>query len=54
LIVNLLLAFYILSREKLQLNDLVEAAEINLDLEDVVYLEELYKPVDKLLSIGFS
>ena len=37
-----------------QLNDLVEAAEINLDLEDVVYLEELYKPVDNLLSIGFS
>jgi aryl-alcohol dehydrogenase-like predicted oxidoreductase len=37
-----------------QLNDLVEAAEISLDKDDVVYLEELYKPLDNLLSIGFS
>jgi aryl-alcohol dehydrogenase-like predicted oxidoreductase len=37
-----------------QLNDLVEATEITLDQDDVVYLEELYKPVDNLLSIGFS
>jgi 1-deoxyxylulose-5-phosphate synthase len=37
-----------------QLDDLVAAAEIKLDAEDVLYLEELYKPVQNLLSIGTS
>jgi 1-deoxyxylulose-5-phosphate synthase len=37
-----------------QLHDLVGAAEIILDAEDVIYLEELYQPVENLLSIGFS
>ena len=37
-----------------QLNDLVEATEITLDAVDVAYLEALYKPLDNLLSIGFS
>jgi aryl-alcohol dehydrogenase-like predicted oxidoreductase len=37
-----------------QLDQLVESTEIVLDDEDVVYLEELYKPVQNLLSIGYS
>lgn len=37
-----------------QLDDLVEATEISLDKDDVLYLEELYQPLDNLLSIGFS
>jgi aryl-alcohol dehydrogenase-like predicted oxidoreductase len=37
-----------------QLDQLVAACDITLDPEDVTYLEELYKPVDNLLSIGFS
>ena len=37
-----------------QLDQLVEAAEIQLDEKDVEYLEELYRPVVNLLSIGFS
>jgi aryl-alcohol dehydrogenase-like predicted oxidoreductase len=37
-----------------QLEDLVGAAEIVLEQEDVDYLEELYKPVDNLLSLGTS
>ena len=37
-----------------QLHDLVAAAEITLEEEDVTYLEELYQPVENLLSIGFS
>jgi aryl-alcohol dehydrogenase-like predicted oxidoreductase len=37
-----------------QLDQLVEAAEITLEAEDVAYLEELYRPVENLLSIGFS
>ncbi|MDP6377786.1 MAG: aldo/keto reductase [Pseudomonadales bacterium] len=37
-----------------QLDQLVEAASIRLDEEDVVYLEELYAPVENLLSIGSS
>ena len=37
-----------------QLDDLVEATEISLDQDDVLYLEELYQPLDNLLSIGFS
>ena len=37
-----------------QLDQLVAAAEIELAAEDVAYLEELYRPVENLLSIGFS
>lgn len=37
-----------------QLDDLVAAAEITLENDDVAYLEELYRPLDNLLSIGFS
>ena len=37
-----------------QLDQLVEACDITLDESDVTYLEELYKPVENLLSIGFS
>ena len=37
-----------------QLDQLVEAAQIQLDEKDVEYLEELYRPVVNLLSIGFS
>ncbi len=37
-----------------QLDQLVEAAEIMLEAEDVEYLEELYQPVENLLSIGIS
>jgi aryl-alcohol dehydrogenase-like predicted oxidoreductase len=37
-----------------QLDQLVEAADIPLDSADVDYLEELYRPLENLLSIGFS
>lgn len=37
-----------------QLEQLVEAATIELEAEDVAYLEELYTPVANLLSIGSS
>ena len=37
-----------------QLDQLVEACDIALDEADVAYLEELYRPVDNLLSIGTS
>ena len=37
-----------------QLDQLVEACEITLSADDVTYLEELYQPVENLLSIGFS
>jgi aryl-alcohol dehydrogenase-like predicted oxidoreductase len=37
-----------------QLEGLVEAAAITLDDDDVTYLEELYRPVENLLSIGAS
>jgi aryl-alcohol dehydrogenase-like predicted oxidoreductase len=37
-----------------QLEQLVAAAEIELSPEDVTYLEEPYRPVENLLSIGFS
>ena len=37
-----------------QLDDLVAAAAIRLEVEDVTYLEELYTPVENLLSIGSS
>ncbi|MFT6436467.1 MAG: hypothetical protein ACJAVI_004534, partial [Candidatus Azotimanducaceae bacterium] len=36
------------------LTDLVEATNIELAAEDKAYLEELYQPVDNLLSIGTS
>lgn len=37
-----------------QLDDLVGATEISLEEEDINYLEELYKPLVNLLSIGTS
>lgn len=37
-----------------QLEQLVDAATIELEDADVQYLEELYQPLDNLLSIGFS
>ena len=37
-----------------QLEQLVEACDIVLDDSDVAYLEELYQPVENLLSIGTS
>lgn len=37
-----------------QLEQLVEATEIQLEETDVQYLEELYRPVENLLSIGYS
>jgi aryl-alcohol dehydrogenase-like predicted oxidoreductase len=37
-----------------QLEQLVGAAEVTLDPADVTYLEELYRPLENLLSIGFS
>jgi aryl-alcohol dehydrogenase-like predicted oxidoreductase len=37
-----------------QLDQLVAAAEITLEPNDVAYLEELYRPVENLLSVGYS
>ena len=37
-----------------QLDQLVAAAEITLEADDNEYLEELYRPVENLLSQGFS
>lgn len=37
-----------------QLEDLVDAAKIELAPEDVTYLEELYRPVENLLALGSS
>ena len=37
-----------------QLDGLVAAAALTLSAEDVSYLEELYQPVENLLSLGFS
>ncbi len=37
-----------------QLDQLVAAAEITLDEADITYLEELYQPVQNLLSLGMS
>jgi 1-deoxyxylulose-5-phosphate synthase len=37
-----------------QLDQLVAATEIRLEADDVAYLEELYRPVENLLSIGAS
>ena len=36
-----------------QLDDLVAATAIRLEDEDIQYLEELYQPLENLLSIGF-
>lgn len=37
-----------------QMDQLVEAASIELSEEDIQYMEELYKPVENLLTIGGS
>ena len=37
-----------------QLDQLVAATEITLAAEDVLYLEACYRPVENLLSIGYS
>lgn len=37
-----------------QLDQLVEATQLELSDDDVAYLEELYEPVDNLLSLGAS
>jgi len=37
-----------------QLDELVAAAAIRLDAQDIARLEELYEPVENLLSLGFS
>ncbi|MGI9322013.1 MAG: aldo/keto reductase [Pseudomonadales bacterium] len=37
-----------------QLEQLAEAPAITLDDADVAYMEELYRPLDNLLSLGFS
>lgn len=37
-----------------QLDQLVEASQLELSADDVTYLEELYRPVENLLSIGAS
>jgi aryl-alcohol dehydrogenase-like predicted oxidoreductase len=37
-----------------QLDELVAATQIILAAEDIAYLEELYRPIDNLLSLGMS
>ena len=37
-----------------QLHQLIEACSIELSEEEIVHLEELYRPVDNLLSLGTS
>ena len=37
-----------------QIEQLVEATAIELEAEDIAYLEELYQPVENLLSLGHS
>ena len=37
-----------------QLDQLVEATTLSLTSEDLIYFEELYQPLDNLLSLGFS
>jgi aryl-alcohol dehydrogenase-like predicted oxidoreductase len=37
-----------------QLDQLVAATEITLEAEEITYLEELYRPLENLLSIGYS
>ena len=37
-----------------QLEQLVEGAGLTLEPDDIAYLEALYRPVENLLSLGFS
>ncbi len=37
-----------------QLDELIAATELELSVEEIDYLEALYRPVDNLLSLGFS
>ena len=37
-----------------QLDQLVDATDVTIEPEDVAFLEELYEPVENLLSIGYS
>ena len=37
-----------------QLDELIDAASIELSEEDNVFLEELYRPVENLLTLGTS
>ncbi|NND67292.1 MAG: aldo/keto reductase, partial [Halioglobus sp.] len=37
-----------------QIEELVQATEIPLEKGDIDYLEELYRPVENLLSLGMS
>lgn len=37
-----------------QIHELVEAVGIELEAEDIDYMEELYQPVENLLSMGYS
>jgi aryl-alcohol dehydrogenase-like predicted oxidoreductase len=37
-----------------QLEQLVEGADLTLEPDDIAYLEALYRPVENLLSLGFS
>ena len=37
-----------------QVKNLIEGTELTLEQEDINYLEELYEPVENLLSIGTS
>ena len=37
-----------------QLDELADATTIKLEESDITYLEELYSPVQNLLSLGFS
>ena len=37
-----------------QLDELVAACDLRLEPADVAYLEELYRPLDNLLSLGSS
>jgi hypothetical protein len=40
--------------ELAQLDELVAACDLQLEAADVAYLEELYRPLDNLLSLGSS
>ena len=37
-----------------QIEDLVKATELELEQEDIDYLEALYQPLDNLLTLGMS
>ncbi len=37
-----------------QLDQLIDATEIKIESDDIAYLEALYRPVENLLSLGFS